>query len=178
MKEKHKEVVRPMKIEEQRIVYKTLYQEWGKGSSKNQFYSYCSKQEERGTRYVLINSKNKIVSSMLLIPLSNSSMSTSSKLYGISSVCTHCDYRNFGYAQTLLTTVISNLQHTQHSSSFLLYADISPSYYLRLGFKEMPQHLQRYSSTIFMVKSDSKTYQELYFHPREKMPTINFSQCL
>ncbi|PGK52328.1 hypothetical protein CN918_31545 [Priestia megaterium] len=168
--------VRAMKKQEQLFVYTMLYQEWGRGISKGEFFHFCRKQDEKGVRYVYLNQHNRIVSTMLLIPLTLTIFSSPSTLYGISSLYTFPQYRKQGYASNLLNNVIANKESLQEYCTFFLYADISPAYYKKLEFKEVPGHLQRYSSSVLMIKAHSNIFQELFFLRKEQMPSFDMNK--
>lgn len=151
-------------------VYEMEYEQWGYGESRDAFFFMNQMGDEHGVRYILINDEGVIVSSLLLVTNNPSHRYFNSPTFGFCSVLTNKNYRNLGYAKTLIRACIEENSSEGNGSVFFLYSDISTSFYERLGFRELPDSLQFYKDTICMVHCNDEQFQRIKLLKRQQIP--------
>lgn len=162
---------RKMNELEKDIVYKMGYEEWGSNQSLDKFYKENEEEERKGTRYVLLNDDGIVVSSLLLIETNPHHEHFSFPAYGIGSVVTEKKHRNQGYAKIMISNCLLHIKNVENNSIFFLYSDISPSYYRKLGFKELNDKQQRYKNSVCMVHCNPVQYTQISLMAKENIPT-------
>lgn len=151
-------------------VYQMGYNEWSKGRTYEQYVKENQKEEDKGTRYVLLDSSNNLIGSLILIsyeiPLAHQTLS----VYGLGSFVIIPEKRGMGYGKTMLETCFSTIEKQAQSSVFLLYSDIDPSFYYTFGFKELPAHQQRYTKSVCMLRAEPSVFDTVSKLPVHKIP--------
>ena len=123
---------------EQHAAYVNVHEVWGGNVPLDDFLShrYQSETHNRADWFVLTVGE-KVVSSLGRQPLQFQFCGKILKGCGIGSVHTHPDYRQKGYAAALLRQVDQWSSEQGHQIS-LLFSDIDPGYYARLGYERWP----------------------------------------
>ena len=134
-------------------IYQMGFDAWADEMTESEYMNACraSTKYKKGQFYVLPNEKGSLVSSLVLYPFTDVS-------YGLGSLATPPELRQRGYATQLMQVVLSELDRVQIHQVFL-YADISPEFYERVGFRALPAHFQTKEFSICMVRT--KTFDEL-----------------
>ena len=155
---------RAAKMEEVNWLLSMGYKEWCKNRT---FEKYCidnGKEDSIGTRYVITHN-DQIVSSAILIKHPDLN---EHELYGIGSVVTPQEFRGRGYAAELLRECISLVDKTK--AYILLYSDISPRFYEKMGFRVLPAELQKSEKSPCMAYCNDKLWVELLNTSKENIP--------
>jgi predicted acetyltransferase len=148
--------------EERDFLFSEGYKEWPKNRTFAQYCTDNAKEDEYGTRYVL-DVGGDIVSSLILLNLKDVA---GKKAYGIGSVLTSKKHAGKGYATKLLGNVIS--QFEKDVSFIFLFSDINPDFYMRFGFRVLPDKLQ--SKSVCMVHCSDSNWHTLLKCPINAMP--------
>lgn len=74
------------------------------------------------------------------------------KLKGIGTVMTPARYRGQGYATKLIEQVIEQCDSIRPPPNILLFSEISPAFYERLGFRSLPPRFQKKEGTSCMIR--------------------------
>ncbi len=146
---------RPARKEEIGELFAEGYKAWPKGRT---FARYCAdnaKDDVLGTRYVL-EEAGEIVSSLILLHLGEL---LGRKLYGIGSVLTPPAHRGKGYATKLLKKSLALVPG--EDAIVLLFSEIAPAFYKRLGFRALPPHLQKEKGSVCMARCGEAAWIQL-----------------
>lgn len=162
--------LREMKSEERSIVYKMEYREWSNGLNYCDFHKENIEEEKFGNRYVFLNNKQEIVSSLIIYNELNFEKHTTYKTFKIASVVTKVEHRNNGYATQMLIKVLEQLKRYNSNSIFFLHCDIEPVFYEKIGFRKLPNNLQTEHS-LLMVNCNSIQLNELKVLPHYLFPS-------
>lgn len=127
--------IHPASSSEQHAAYVNVHEVWGRNLPMDVFlnHRYQSETHNRADWFVLTEGE-KVVSSLGRQPLQFQFCGKILKGCGIGSVHTHPDYRQKGYAAALLRRVDQWSSEQGHQIS-LLFSDIDPTYYARLGYE-------------------------------------------
>lgn len=145
---------------EKRQIYRTEYDYWGLNTDFND-YAKDNEQEEKngGLRFVLADD-HKIYGSLIATTFSNLPK-LNIPLYGIGSVIVPPEERGKGYGVKMLKECIA-FHHREHPENVaMLYSDIDPHFYERLGFKQLPIKYQLNEKSICMIHCDQHTYEQI-----------------
>ena len=112
---------------------------WGKGESLEDYLARCcsSVRRERAQCWVL-TLDDVVVSSLGCLPLQFYADGNIVDGFGIASVYTRDDMRKRGFAERLCTHVIEK-QRQKYVHIGLLFSDVRPSYYEKMGFTLLSQ---------------------------------------
>jgi len=140
------------------------YDAWGDGEPMTEFLeSYNTDPNHlRGQRYLIEDMGGNILANLNTLLLSKN-------VIGIASVATKPSMRKKGYAALLLKAVMELLKLENPSYTFLLFSEISPTYYETLGFKPLPAQYQKFLPSVAMsngnrsLQSDELALMENYF---------------
>ena len=157
-------LIRQAKLFEREELFREAYKEWSKNRTFEQYKADNSKEDEYGIRYVA-EEKGQIVSSMIML---NFKGLFGCKVYGFGSVLTPTEYAGNGYATKLLRYCIENVN--TEDSLILLYSEINPAFYERLGFKSLPAHLQKDKKAVCMVLCGDRIWQKLKNTSIDRIP--------
>lgn len=151
-------------------VYEMGYKEWKKGRTYEQYVKENQKEEKNGTRFALVDDQNKIIGSLIVITFEIRISDQTLPLYGLGSFVIGPEERGKGYGKRMLEACLTSFDQSPNSS-FMLYSDIHPSFYHSFGFKELPQHLQRYKKSIAMIRAQEPCYLAICQLPVTSIPT-------
>ena len=131
------------------------YDAWGEDQDEKSFVqSYERSQHHlRGRRYILRLASGTIVSGL-------NTLTFSRKLGGIASVATAPQQRGKGYASLLLKATFAILEDQQQLTRLLLFSEIDPQYYARLGFNILPTALQNFKPSLAMLRGDTSLAED------------------
>jgi predicted acetyltransferase len=76
-------------------------------------------------------------------------------LIGLASVATSPEQRGKGYASLLLRAVMELHRFAQPDIRFVLFSEIKPAIYERLGFHVLPAEYQRFPKSVAMATGDA-----------------------
>lgn len=136
------------------------FQYWGGVHSKKQYIKECSNEDKHGKRFGMIDNKTGIIASSMLVlePIKTTNM------YRIGSLITREDYQKKGLATQLLLSVIDHYRLIHPNSFFIGFSEINPSFYqTRMGFRILPNKLQRYKDTPCIVYCDDLKWNEIIY---------------
>ena len=128
---------------------------WSEGSSEREYLDGCrnSPKYKKGTWYVLLEN-NEPISSLITYNFDED-------FIGIGSISTPKSLQGRGYASSLISGVIDLFLSKNKNAIFYLYADISPLFYERFGFKHLSKEFQKHEGSICMVRSSEQFISEL-----------------
>ncbi|MCX6889122.1 MAG: GNAT family N-acetyltransferase [Verrucomicrobia bacterium] len=117
------------------------------------FDQYCADKHSdpnhlRGTRYLLEDAAGRPVSALNVLRFRES-------LIGFASVATSPEYRGKGYGSLLLRAVMELHRFAQPDLRFVLFSEIKPAIYERLGFFVLPPEHQHFLPTPAMATGDT-----------------------
>lgn len=159
---------RLMNEDEKETVYQIGFVEWGKDKTWEEYIKENEMEEsDGGVRYVL-EDDGQIVGSLVVFEF-DSSPTEMFPVYGIASVVVPTSSRGKGYGLELMKHCLHHYKKNDSQSIFVLYSDIHPSFYQKIGFISLPKSLQFYFDTTRMVHCAKKNYP--YFL-REYEPLI------
>lgn len=116
-----------------------------------------SKDHIRGTRYVFESVGGEIVAALNAIRFARA-------LMGIASVAVLPAFRGQGYGSLIVRGVMELIRCEDPSVRFLLFSEVKPSLYERLGFKRVPDEFQFHLPSVAMISGDaSVTDREVGF---------------
>jgi len=140
--------VRPSSIDEEAEVLGFGHDAWGEGRSLTDFLqSYeQSRFYQQSRRFLLSDLNGNALSKMNLIPFTP-------HLSGIASVATRPQQRGRGLASLLLTAVMTLEEWRLPGMKWLLFSEVGEEMYRRLGFRRLPEDLQKFLPTVAMVRS-------------------------
>ncbi|WP_373443687.1 GNAT family N-acetyltransferase (plasmid) [Lacticaseibacillus paracasei] len=132
-------------------IYMMGYDTWGKDETKEAYLAECqgSTKYQRGTWWVL-SDKRTLFSSLIVYNLEDHCL-------GIGSVATDPIYRHKGNASLLLKAFIA----THSDDKLLLFSDIDPAFYEKIGFKKVLKGRQPYQETTLMYYPQNVVVKDL-----------------
>lgn len=145
-------------------ILKDGYTAWPKGRTFEQYCVDNRKEDAYGTRYVLVDGE-AIVSSLIFLRLP---AEPPARRFGIGSVLTPQKHRGMGYASILLDHCLRLPDPA--TDIVLLYSDIDPAFYERLGFRALPDELQKKAGSVCMAHCGERLWQDLITGPPESVP--------
>ncbi len=132
---------------------------WGDGASVDEFVaSYsCNRNHLRGNRYLLESSTGE--------PLGNlNTLRFARGLVGIASLSINPVERGRGYASMLTRAVMELLRCEDAAVRFMLYSEVNPSIYEKLGFTRVPDEFQFHLPSVAMITGEAPvTEREIEF---------------
>lgn len=132
------------------IIFLMGYDAWGGQQPVDAYLAGCraSGKYRKGRWLVAIDGQDIAVSSLLLwdFPMPGATVR------GIGSVATSPRHRRQGHASHLIAAVMADQESSEQADAFLLYADIAPAMYVRLGFTALPPDLQRHHDSLCKVR--------------------------
>ena len=138
--------VRVVMPEDEPTVLTFGYDAWGKGRPMDAFLaSYGqSRHHLRGMRYGLETIEGELVANCNTLRFQRG-------VVGIASVATRPDRRGEGHASRLLRAVMALLREQDPDTRFLLFSEVDPALYARVGFEVVPEENQRFAPAIAMA---------------------------
>jgi len=162
-------MLREMNEKEINEVYKMGYVEWGKNRSYS-FYAKENQSEEKyGKRYVYTYN-GEVVSSFVLYYFNELTKKTNAHFYGIASVVTKRKYRNRGFARKMLNECFSFFKMEESETVFLLFSEIDPLFYEKLGFCALPTHLQTEKDAVLMGRFTENNNEKIHSLNEKDIP--------
>lgn len=159
--------LRKLELHEREAIFQTGYKEWPRGRTYKQYVHDNSKEDAYGTRYALVNETDEIIGSVMILNIKINQ----APIFGLGSVVIESPHRNKGYGLTMLTETLKVIDAQGGDSIVMLYSEIDPNYYAKLGFKELPEKFQRYDYASAMVRCNKEQFQHLCNLPLEHIPT-------
>jgi len=147
-------IFRKAKPDEIEGLFAEGYKVWSRNRTFEQYCADNSKEDAKGTRYVLEND-GEIVSSLMLLKLNDFQ---GRKVYGIGSVLTPVQHSGKGYASILLK---KSIETVSDETLIFLHSDIRPEFYRRFGFRPLPNQLQKKEGSICMLRCVEDIWGEL-----------------
>lgn len=122
---------------------------WGKGRPVQEFVdAYATdKNHLRGTRYLLERTDGVPVANLNTLRFSRS-------LIGIASLSVDPLHRRKGHASTLMRAVMELLRMENPGVRFLLFSEVDPAVYEKLGFQRLPGEHQHHLPSIAMATGE------------------------
>ncbi|WP_134703398.1 GNAT family N-acetyltransferase [Ammoniphilus sp. YIM 78166] len=149
-------------------VYQMGYREWSKGRTYKQYVKENQKEEDKGTRYVLVDGSDNLIGSLILISYEICLADLSLPVFGLGSFVIIPEKRGLGYGKQMLDSCFSTFQ--KQVPAFLLYSDIDPSFYYSFQFKELPAYQQRYAKSVCMLRAEPAIFKEVSKLPVQQIP--------
>ncbi|WP_318508761.1 GNAT family N-acetyltransferase [Bacillus sp. T3] len=140
-------------------VYKMGYKEWPKGRTFERYVEENKKEDEFGSRYVYVDKENNIIGSLIVLSLKIKVVDKIVPLFGLGSIVINSDYRGLGYGNEMIKECLFHIEHNCSEPIFMLFSDINHMFYCQLGFKELPENLQRYPKSVCMVRCRDADYK-------------------
>ena len=142
--------LRLVQPEDMRTVLAFGYDAWKHDKT---FDQYCAGKDTdrnhlRGTRYLLEDAAGQPVAALNVLRFRES-------LIGFASVATSPEQRGKGYGSLLLRAVMELYRFAQPDLRFLLFSEIKPAIYERLGFRVLPPEHQHFLPTPAMANDDT-----------------------
>lgn len=148
-------LVRPAEIGDMSKVPLLAHDTWGEGRTTEEHISFCmSSPKYKKGRWFVLEQSGDVLSALICY---RNQFSLPDHVIGIGSVATAPQHRKKGYATILLNEVITKHLADKTVRGFFLYSDIDPCVYERLGFLRLPEELQRYKSSVGMIRLVHKT---------------------
>jgi N-acetylglutamate synthase-like GNAT family acetyltransferase len=158
-------IIREATKQEREFLFRKAYQVWHKSRTLEEYIKDNSKEDAFGTRFV-IDQDGQLVSSLIVLKLEPI---MGKKVYGIGSVLTPKPHTGKGYATILLENRISKIEKDEDAFIFL-YSDIDPDFYRRLGFRLLPQELQKKVQSPCMVRCGEMCWDKLIRVSIDRIP--------
>lgn len=150
--------------EEFQQILRDGYAAWPKGRTFDRYCADNRKEEAYGTRFVLEND-GRIVSSLIYLRLPDGE---TGRRYGIGSVVTSPEYRGNGYASVMVGRCLRLAD--PETDIVMLYSDIDPAFYGHLGFRALPEALQKKPGSVCMAFCCDRLREDLFRCPPESIP--------
>jgi GNAT superfamily N-acetyltransferase len=122
------------------------YDAWGQGRPMQSFIaSYDQSRDHlRGTRYLLETLDGELLCDLNALRFGGGAI-------GIASVATAPEQRRKGYASLLLRAVLALLDLERPGRRFLLFSEVPPAIYERVGFGVLPAEHQHHLPAVAMA---------------------------
>lgn len=138
--------IRVMMPEDEGVYLAFGHDTWGKGLSVEAFVAAYAddKHHIRGTRYLLESSDGEPLANLNTIRFARG-------LVGIASVSVNPKHRGQGHGSTLTRGVMEITRCEDPDVRFMLYSEVRPAMYERLGFTQLPAEFQFHLPSIAMM---------------------------
>ena len=125
------------------------YDTWNEGVPFARYVSeyVTSRNHLRGTRYLFELENGDTVATLNTLRFARD-------LVGIASVAVAPTHRKMGYASTLTRGVMELVRCEAPNTRFMLFSEVKPTMYERLGFKRLPDNMQFHIPSIAMATGD------------------------
>ena len=142
--------IRTMMPEDEEHCLAFGYDAWGAGLSVAEFVtSYeTNKNHLRGTRYLMELPGGEPVANLNTIRFARG-------LVGLASLSVNSAYRGQGYGSTVVRAVMELLRSEDPSIRFMLFSEVKPTMYERLGFRRLPDAAQPHLPSVAMITGDA-----------------------
>ena len=139
-----------MAPEDEREVLGFGYEEWGGAhSSLEDFIAHygTDRNHLRGTAYILEHLNGTRVAGVNTLRFARHRI-------GLARLATSRDFRGQGWASLLVRSVIEIFRSEDAETRFLLFSEIAPAFYERLGFRVLPADQQRFLPARAMITGE------------------------
>jgi predicted acetyltransferase len=128
-------------------VYMMGFEAWNEGKSEEDYLLMCrnSPKYKTGRWYVFAEEK-KLLSSLIVYRFDQN-------VFGFGSIATPALLRKQGFATKIISEMINKIEAENTNPTIFLYSDIDPAFYEKFGFLKIPSAVQRYKTTVCMVRS-------------------------
>ncbi len=151
--------VRVMMPEDQATYLAFGHDGWGEGASLEEFVAAYGRDKNhlRGTRYLLESPDGEPFANLNTIRFARG-------IVGIASLSVNPSHRGQGYGSTLTRAVMELLRCEDATIRFMLYSEVSPTMYERLGFSRVPDDMQFHLPSVAMITgTEPVTEREVWF---------------
>jgi GNAT superfamily N-acetyltransferase len=151
--------IRAVVPEDEHVVLAFGYDAWGAERPLKEFVaSYASDRNHlRGTRYLIELPDGEPVANVNTLRFARS-------LVGLASLSVNPAYRRQGYGSTLVRAVMELLRSEDSAMRFMLFSEVNPAIYERLGFKRAPDEVQCHLPSVAMITGEEAvTTRDLSF---------------
>lgn len=142
-------IVRRASPEDMPAVHMMGHDTWSEGQAPAEHVAACQASTKylSGTWYVL-DHDGQAVSALICY---RNAFGLPERVMGIGSVATSPSHRRRGFASALISEVMARLSAERPIDAFLLYSDVDPAIYERLGFVRLDAEYQRYEESVAMI---------------------------
>ena len=148
--------------EEQLQADKNSHSTWGKDESLEEYLARCRDSvRRRRARCWVLTLDDVVVSSLGCLPLHFHVDGNIIKGFGIASVHTRDDMRKRGFAHRLCMHLIEK-QKQNHARVGLLFSDVRPSYYEKMGFTLLSQTSHDCRTLAGLIDSGRKAFLQSF----------------
>lgn len=162
-------IFRKMREEEREQVFRIGFEEWGKQLTYEQYIVENLREEaDGGIRYVLVHNGD-VLASLIVFPVGESPCEKY-EINGIGSVIVPKIHRGKRYGSIIMKHCLRLLTKENPNSITLLYSDIDPNFYSKLGFHILPKPFQYYQSSVCMAYGHKKAYKYFLTYADELIP--------
>lgn len=151
--------VRTMMPEDESTYLEFGYDAWGGGLSRTEFVNTYKTDPNhlRGTRYLLESPSGEPIGNLNTLRFAKG-------LVGIASVSVNPVLRGRGHGSTLIRAAMELLRGEDPSMRFILFSEVHPAMYERLGFRQIDDAYQFHRPAIAMISGQSAiTEREISF---------------
>lgn len=151
--------IRTVMPEDEEKILAFGYDAWGAGMSPQDFVaSYATdKNHLRGTRYLMELPDGEPVANLNTIRFARG-------LVGFASLSVNPEHRAQGYGSTVVRAVMELFRSEDPSTRFLLFSEVKPTMYERLGFVRLPDGAQFHLPSVAMITGEEPvTEREVSF---------------
>jgi GNAT superfamily N-acetyltransferase len=147
--------VRRVYPEDMREILSFGHEAWGKDKSLDEFLeaAQANSDTRRGEWYLFENPEGVSCSGLNTLRFQRG-------LVGFASLATKQEERGKGYALLLMRAAMELLSCEAPNGRFLLYSEIAPTAYERLGFRVLPEELQYFKPAVAMATGDTELTPE------------------
>lgn len=126
------------------------YDSWGESRSQSEFLesALVERNHRRGTRYLLQDLDGGLLSKLGVLRFAP-------RVVGFYSIATRPDIRGRGHGSRLVRAVMELLRLEEPEMRFLLFSEVDPGMYERLGFRVLPESLQRFRPSLAMATGET-----------------------
>lgn len=138
--------VRVVAPEDEALVLSFGHAAWGQGQSLGQYVaSYADDRHHlQGKAYLLEQMDGAVVAALNTLRLSRHRV-------GIARVATAPEHQRKGYASLLVRAAMELVRLEGERVRFLLFSEVQPGFYARLGFNELPKEHQHFLPSVAMI---------------------------
>ena len=132
---------------------------WGNGKSVAEFVAEYERDKNhiRGTRYLFEDATGEVLANLNTIRFARG-------LVGIASLSVHPAHRRKGYGALLVRGVMEVFRQEDAEVRFLLFSEVDPKMYEKLGFIKVPEEGQLHLPSVAMISGCGPiTERELSF---------------
>ena len=161
-------------VSEQKQADINSHSTWGKEESVDSYLERCKNSPQRNKAQCwVLTVDGRVVSSLGCLSLQFYSEEGVVDGFGLASVHTRTDMRKKGYAEKLCQHVIE-YQKRNNAHIGLLFSDVSPQYYEKMGFSLLSQKSHDCKNVTELIQSGARSVLES-INPRSEMDWLHTS---